>query len=103
MLIPVRHLIDGRAIAQVPTDRVTYHHLELPQHDVLLADGLPAESFLDLRDGSNYANRPGRHVFTRLLRPEVGGVRLRATDCHGTGTAAARALLETFARTPQAA
>jgi hypothetical protein len=26
---------------------------------VLLAEGLPAESFLDMRDGTNYANRPG--------------------------------------------
>ena len=26
---------------------------------MLLAQGLPAESFLDMRDGTNYANRPG--------------------------------------------
>jgi hypothetical protein len=39
--------------------RVTYHHIELAQHDVLLAEGLPAESFLDMKDGSNYAKRPG--------------------------------------------
>jgi hypothetical protein len=26
---------------------------------VVLAQGLPAESFLDLKDGSNYANRRG--------------------------------------------
>jgi autotransporter passenger strand-loop-strand repeat protein len=59
VLIPIKHLINGSTITQVPTDHVTYHHLELPAHDVLLAEGLPAESFLDLRDGSNYANRPG--------------------------------------------
>jgi hypothetical protein len=59
VLIPIRHLINASTIIQLPTDRVTYYHLELPQHDVLLAERLPAESFLDLRDGSNYANRPG--------------------------------------------
>jgi len=59
VLIPIKHLVNGSTIAQVPTDQVTYHHLELPAHDVLLAEGLPAESFLDLRDGSNYANHPG--------------------------------------------
>jgi autotransporter passenger strand-loop-strand repeat protein len=59
VLIPIRHLINASSIAQIPTARVIYYHLELPQHDVLLAQGLPAESFLDLRDGSNYANRPG--------------------------------------------
>jgi T5SS/PEP-CTERM-associated repeat protein len=59
VLIPVKHLINGSSITQVPVDRVTYHHLELAEHDVLLAEGLPAESFLDMRDGSNYANRAG--------------------------------------------
>jgi autotransporter passenger strand-loop-strand repeat protein len=59
VLIPIRHLINGGSIAQVPVERVTYYHLELPRHDVVLAQGLPAESFLDMRDGSNYAHRPG--------------------------------------------
>ncbi|HET6238146.1 MAG TPA: Hint domain-containing protein [Acetobacteraceae bacterium] len=59
VLIPIRHLINGSTIAQVPMDRVTYYHLELPSHDEVLAQGLPAESFLDLKDGLNYANRPG--------------------------------------------
>jgi hypothetical protein len=59
VLIPVRYLINGDTIAQIATDRVTYYHLELAHHDVLLAQGLPAESFLDMRDGSNYANTPG--------------------------------------------
>jgi hypothetical protein len=59
VLIPVRCLVNGSTIAQVPVDRVVYHHVELEQHDVLLAEGLPAESFLDMRDGTNYANRPG--------------------------------------------
>jgi len=59
VLIPVKHLLNGSTIAQVPVDQVTYHHLELAEHDVLLAEGMPAESFLDMKDGSNYANRPG--------------------------------------------
>jgi hypothetical protein len=59
VLIPIKHLINGSTIVQVPVRHVTYHHIELAQHDVLLAEGLPAESFLDMRDGSNYANRPG--------------------------------------------
>src|SRR5208282_3520989 len=36
VLIPVKHLINGSTIAQVPAERVTYYHLELPQHDVVL-------------------------------------------------------------------
>ena len=59
VLIPIQHLVNGSTIRQVPVDQITYHHIELPQHDVVLAQGLPAETYLDMRDGSNYANRPG--------------------------------------------
>jgi hypothetical protein len=47
VLIPVRHLIDGRAIAQVARAAVTYWHVELDRHDVILAEGLACESYLD--------------------------------------------------------
>lgn len=62
VLIPVRHLVDGHMIARVPRDSVTWWHVELPGHDVLLAEGLPCESFLDagLRDDmeTRRARRP---------------------------------------------
>ena len=57
VLIPVKYLINGSTIAQVPVDSITYHHIELAQHDVLLAEGLPVESYLDIRDGRNYPDR----------------------------------------------
>jgi hypothetical protein len=57
VLIPIKHLINGTTINQVPMDDVTYYHVELPQHDVILAEGLPAESYLDTGDLSNFANR----------------------------------------------
>jgi phospholipase/lecithinase/hemolysin len=47
VLIPVKHLIDGIAIAPEPRESVTWWHVELPRHAVLLAAGLPCESFLD--------------------------------------------------------
>ena len=56
VLVPVKHLIDGDAIAQVPVDSVTYYHVELTRHAVLLAEGLPAESYLDVGDRSHFAN-----------------------------------------------
>jgi collagen type I/II/III/V/XI/XXIV/XXVII alpha len=58
-LIPVKYLIDGAVIAQVPVDEVTYYHVELPRHDVLLADGLPTESYLGTGDRGNFANGGG--------------------------------------------
>jgi hypothetical protein len=47
VLIPVRYLIDGKAVRQVAASNVTYWHVELDRHDAVLAEGLPAESFLD--------------------------------------------------------
>jgi hypothetical protein len=46
-LIPVRYLINGISILQDAVDRVIYYHLELSMHDVVLAEELPAESYLD--------------------------------------------------------
>jgi len=59
VLVPVRELIDGEAIAQLPVDRVTYWHIELETHDVILAEDLPTESFLDSGNRSSFANGGG--------------------------------------------
>lgn len=37
VLIPVRYLCTGATIAQVKVREVTYYHVELPRHDVMLA------------------------------------------------------------------
>jgi T5SS/PEP-CTERM-associated repeat protein len=59
VLIPVKYLINGSTIAQVPVEEITYYHIELPRHSVLLAGGLPAESYLDTGDRTNFANGGG--------------------------------------------
>ena len=59
VLIPVRFLVNGTTIAQLKVERVTYYHVELPRHDVVLAQGLEVESYLDVRDRSDFANGPG--------------------------------------------
>jgi collagen type I alpha len=59
VLIPIKHLINHTSIEQVPMDDVTYYHVELADHDVLLAERLPAESYLDLGDRANFTNGGG--------------------------------------------
>jgi len=59
VLIPIKHLVNGTTIKQVPMDEVTYYHIELEYHDVLLAEGLPAESYLDTGDRFNFENGGG--------------------------------------------
>ena len=41
VLIPVKHLIDGDGIRQIDAGQITYVHIELPRHAVVLAEGLP--------------------------------------------------------------
>jgi hypothetical protein len=59
VLVPVKLLVNGGSIAQVPADHITYYHLELPRHDVVLAEGLAVESYLETGERSNFANGPG--------------------------------------------
>jgi hypothetical protein len=47
VLIPARYLINGVSVVQEEVAAVTYWHVELSCHDVLVAEGLPAESYLD--------------------------------------------------------
>jgi hypothetical protein len=56
MLVPVRHLVNGLSIAQEQHDSVDYFHIELGHHDVLLANGLPCESLLDIADPDEFDN-----------------------------------------------
>ena len=55
VLIPVRYLINGASIAQFEVDRITYWHVELPNHDVLRAEGLACESYLDTGNREAFA------------------------------------------------
>lgn len=51
VLIPIGHLVNGTNITRDPRESVTYWHVELDQHDLLLAEGLAAESFIDIGVG----------------------------------------------------
>ena len=55
-LVPVRHLVDGVGIRQEEVALVAYWHVELDAHEVILAEGMPAESYLDTGNRSAFAN-----------------------------------------------
>jgi hypothetical protein len=56
VLIPIRYLVNGTTIAQEAADEVGYWHVELDRHDVILAEGLPCESYLDTGNRGAFAN-----------------------------------------------
>jgi hypothetical protein len=47
VLIPARCLVNGGSIAQAEVDEIVYYHIELARHDVVFAENLPAETWLD--------------------------------------------------------
>lgn len=56
VLIPIKTLVNGTTIVQEQMDWVTYYHVELPSHDVIFAEGLPAESYLDVGNRDAFEN-----------------------------------------------
>ncbi len=72
VLVPARYLTNGATIRQdrgVP--RLRYLHLELPTHSIILAEGLPTETYLDTGNRHAFANG-GRAV---ALHPDFGTAR----------------------------
>lgn len=47
VLILAEQLLNGVTIVQQQMDQVTYWHVELDCHDILIANGMPAESYLE--------------------------------------------------------
>jgi hypothetical protein len=77
VLIPVGYLVNGTSIAQHAVDEVTYYHVELEHHDVLLAEGLLAESFLDVGDRREFSNGGLISLFPDLSASNAGAAALR--------------------------
>lgn len=58
VLIPVHMLINGDTIRQESVDLVRYFHVELASHDVILAENLPVETYIDTGNRAMFANTP---------------------------------------------
>jgi Hint domain len=74
VLIPIKYLTNGETIHQAPCETVEYFHLELPSHDLLLADSVAVESYLDTGDRSSFENA-GRVI---TLFPELSSLKWEA-------------------------
>jgi hypothetical protein len=67
VLIPIKHLVNGHSITRLSMQSVTYFHVELARHEIILAEGLPAESYLDTGDRTAFSEADAP-----LLHPVFG-------------------------------
>ena len=90
-LVPVRYLVNGTSIRQETRGQVTYWHVELDRHDVVLAEGAACESYLDTGNRGAFENADGpmelhpdfaRRVWSESgcaeILTDAGAARLRA-------------------------
>jgi len=62
VLIQAEKLVNGATIVQVPLASVEYWHVELDSHDLLVAEGLAAESYLDTGNRAAFFNNGGAYL-----------------------------------------
>ncbi|PZW39844.1 hemolysin type calcium-binding protein [Humitalea rosea] len=65
-LVRAEDLVNGATITQERREEVAYFHIELAAHDILLAEGTPAESWLDQGNRAHFSNAP-----VAALRPDL--------------------------------
>lgn len=70
VLVPVGHLINGATIVQEAVESICYFHIELDSHDVVLAEGLPCESYLDDGNRASFSNTEGHAMLHGRLDPK---------------------------------
>ncbi|MCP1551032.1 MULTISPECIES: Hint domain-containing protein [Methylorubrum] len=74
VLVPAGRLVDGVAVIQASTvDSVDYFHIELDDHDVVLAEGVGAETFVD-DDSRNLFQNVHEYHALYPNRPEIDPV-----------------------------
>jgi len=78
VLIPIKHLVNGSTIEQIKVDEIDYYHVELQQHSVLLANGLAAESYLDVANHRGFFANGGAPV---VLHPDLTALAWEANGC----------------------
>ena len=74
VLIPIRHLVNGVTVQQVEVDAITYYHIETERHELVLAEGLATETYLETGNRAAFAN--GDRV--AQIHPDFG----RRSDHH---------------------
>ncbi|WP_135501533.1 Hint domain-containing protein [Roseovarius aestuariivivens] len=81
VLVPAKHLVDGRDVVKEPRDEITYLHLMFDHHKVIYAEGIATESF--------HAGDMGLTAISAAAREELFAIfsELRSAPGHHLETA----------------
>ena len=85
VLVPALHLIDGKDVVRCEQEEVTYVHIMFEQHEIIYANGIPAESFHPGAFGVDALAPQARNELFELF-PEL------RSDLNGYGASARMAL-----------
>lgn len=82
VLVLARMLVNGATILQEPiSGPLVYYHIELDEHALLLAEGLPAESYLDTGNRASFDNTGGPVQLHPEFATAGGALRRQAGSC----------------------
>ncbi|WGW02978.1 Hint domain-containing protein [Tropicibacter oceani] len=98
LLFNASALVNGGSIyrvARMPLEGFTYYHVETDHHEVILAEGCPSESYLDMPDRSSFVNgaeRADAPMIEEMNLPRITAARLVPQDIQDQLAERARAL-----------
>jgi hypothetical protein len=81
VLIPIRFLVNRSTIARLAVETITYYHIELAQHDVVLAEGRRSKPILKPAGDMRSKTLTAPFSFTRILPRIRRLARWRGTAC----------------------
>ena len=76
--MPAGALVNGTTITQLAVDSVTYWHVELETHDILLAENLACESYIERGNRAFFAEAD---VVALAAGPDATAPRTHADVC----------------------
>ncbi len=93
-LIEAQHLINGLTVLRdTACHSVTYYHVALDAHDILLAENLPVESYLDCGNPASFSDFTTANGVPILLRPDTAKT-VEAFGCARLAEPGSKALLK---------
>ena len=97
-LAEAKSLMNATSITQDRPDRVTYFHIELAAHDIIFAESLPTETYLDTGNRGTFENAAEPRILHPSFTGSRGGKTCAPMTFHGAPLAAIRTHLLARAR-----